>query len=157
MSRRTCLHKELNWKHHCYSSTHRPSTEWDCKVVHVQLMCNISSCTNLHTGYSSCWVLGISYHIPSMIFKVMEAYEGGHRSSILVYKFEYKTERNGLCVIKVSFSPSRVGFMTERYSETPLFVLTEWDLRNSSFYQSSPLLATYSTILQFTLYHIVYR
>jgi len=39
---------------HCCCSTHRPSIEWGCNVVHTQLMCNISSHANLHTGYSTC-------------------------------------------------------------------------------------------------------
>jgi len=40
-----------------------PRIECGCKVVHGQLMCNIPTRANLHTGYSSCWVPGdiISY------------------------------------------------------------------------------------------------
>jgi len=48
--------------------------------------------------------LEISYHIPSMICKVMEAYEGEHLSNILVYGFEHITKKGGMCEIKVSFS-----------------------------------------------------
>ena len=67
-------------------------------------MCNIPSCANLHTGYSSCWVLEISYHIPSTTVKVMGAHEGEHLSNILLYEFEHTTKKCGMCVIKVSFS-----------------------------------------------------
>jgi len=68
-------------------------------------MFNIPSRANLHTGYSSCWVLEISYHIPSTTVKVMGAHEGEHLSNIIVYAFEhiYK-KKGGMCVIKVSFS-----------------------------------------------------
>jgi len=48
---------------HCCCSTHRPPIECGGKVVPAQLMCDIPSRANLHTGYSSCWVPGdiISY------------------------------------------------------------------------------------------------
>jgi len=48
--------------------------------------------------------LEISYHIPSMICKVMEVYEGDHLSHILVYEFKHITKKGGMCVMKVSFS-----------------------------------------------------
>jgi len=67
-------------------------------------MCNITCRANLHTGYSSCWVLEISHHIPSTTIKVMGAHEGEHLSNILVYEFEHITKKGRMCVIKVSFS-----------------------------------------------------
>ena len=48
--------------------------------------------------------LEISYHIPSMICKVMEAYKGERISNMLVYEFEHITKKGRMCVIKVSFS-----------------------------------------------------
>ena len=48
--------------------------------------------------------LKILYHIPSMNCKFMEAYKGEHLSNILVDKFEHRTKKGGMCVIKVSFS-----------------------------------------------------
>jgi len=48
--------------------------------------------------------LEISYHIPAMTCKVIDAYEGEHQSNILVYEFEYIMKKGGMCVIKVSFS-----------------------------------------------------
>ena len=62
-------------------------------------MCNIPSRANLYTGYSSCWVLEISYYIPSTTVKVMGAHEGEHLSNILVYAFEhiYNKARRDLC------------------------------------------------------------
>jgi hypothetical protein len=48
--------------------------------------------------------LEISYHIPSMICKVMEAYKDEHQSNILEYGFEHITKKGGMCVIKVSIS-----------------------------------------------------
>ena len=48
--------------------------------------------------------LEISYHIPSLTCKVIDAYEGEHLSNILVYEFEHITKKGGMCVIKVSFS-----------------------------------------------------
>jgi len=73
-------------------------------------MCNIPSHANLHTGYSSCWVLEISYHIPSTTVKVMGAYEGEHLPNILVYEFKHITKKGGMCVIMVSFSLGLVWF-----------------------------------------------
>jgi len=67
-------------------------------------MCNIPSRANLHTRYSSCWVLEISYHIPSITIEVMGAHEGEHLSNILVYALEHITKKGGICVIEVSFS-----------------------------------------------------
>jgi len=60
-----CFDKELNRKHHCCCSTHRPPIEWGFKVVNAQCMCNIPSRAKLHTTYSSRWVAGdiISYAI----------------------------------------------------------------------------------------------
>jgi len=48
--------------------------------------------------------LEMSYHIPSVTFKVIHKYEGEHVSNILVYEFEHITKEGGMCVIKVSFS-----------------------------------------------------
>jgi hypothetical protein len=48
--------------------------------------------------------LEISYHIPSMTYKVMEAYEGEHQSHMLVYEFEHITKKGRMCVIKVALS-----------------------------------------------------
>jgi len=48
--------------------------------------------------------LQISYHIPFMTRKVMEAYEGEHLSITLVYEFEHISKKGRMCVIKVSFS-----------------------------------------------------
>jgi len=48
--------------------------------------------------------LEISYHIPSMTCKVIEAYEGEHLFHILVYEFEHITKKGGMCEIKVSLS-----------------------------------------------------
>jgi len=67
-------------------------------------MGNIPSRANLHTGYSSCWVLEISYHIPSRNVKVMGAHESEHLSNILVYESVHITKKGGMLVIKVSFS-----------------------------------------------------
>ena len=67
-------------------------------------MCNIPSRANLHTGCSSCWVLEITYHIPSMTVKVMRAHEGEHLCNILVYEFEHITKKGGMYVNEVSFS-----------------------------------------------------
>jgi hypothetical protein len=39
-----------------------------------------------------------------MICIVIDAYEGEHRSNILVYEFEQITKKDGMCVNKVSFS-----------------------------------------------------
>jgi hypothetical protein len=41
-------------------------------------------------------ILEISYHIPSMICRVMEPYEGKHLSNILVYGFKYITKKDGM-------------------------------------------------------------
>jgi len=49
--------------------------------------------------------LEISYNIPCMTCKVIEAYEGEHLLNILVCEFEHITKKGGMCVIKVSFSP----------------------------------------------------
>jgi len=67
-------------------------------------MCNIPSRANLHTGYSSCWVLEISYHIPSTTVKVMGAHDGEHLSNTLVYEFDQITKKGGMGVITVSLS-----------------------------------------------------
>ena len=67
-------------------------------------MGNIPSRANLHTGYSSCWVLEISYHIPSRNIKVMGAHEREHLSNILVYESVHITKKGGMLVIKVSLS-----------------------------------------------------
>jgi len=91
-----------------------------------------------------------------MTFKVMEAYEGEHLSNILVYEFEHITKKGGMCVIKVSFSQAQVGFMDQRCSETPQFVMPEWDIRSPSYRRQSLLPATYSIILRFILHHIVH-
>jgi len=48
--------------------------------------------------------LEISYHIPSMICKVMEAYEGEHLSNLLIYGFEHITKNGGMWVSMVTFS-----------------------------------------------------
>jgi len=48
--------------------------------------------------------LEISYHIPSMTCKVIDAYKGEHLSNIIVYKFEHIMKKGGMCVIKASFS-----------------------------------------------------
>jgi len=48
--------------------------------------------------------LEISYHLPSMSCKVMEAYKGKQLSNSLVYEFEHKTRIGGMCVINVCFS-----------------------------------------------------
>jgi len=74
-------------------------------------MCIIPSSANLHTGYSSCWVLEISYHIPSTTIKVMGAHEGEHLSTILVYEFKHITKKGGMCVIKVSVSQGPGWFL----------------------------------------------
>ena len=50
--------------------------------------------------------LEISYHMPCMICKVMEAYEGEHLSNLLVYGFGHITKKGGMCEIKVFFSQS---------------------------------------------------
>jgi hypothetical protein len=44
----------------------------------------------------------ISDHIPLMICKVMELYEGEHQTKILVYGFEHITKKGGMCVIEIS-------------------------------------------------------
>jgi len=43
---------------HCCCLTHKGPIGSGCKVIHKQLMCNISSRANLLTGYSSCLVPG---------------------------------------------------------------------------------------------------
>jgi len=48
--------------------------------------------------------LEISYHIPSMTCKVIDAYESEHLSNILVYELEHIPKKGRMCVIKVSFS-----------------------------------------------------
>ena len=48
--------------------------------------------------------LDISYHIPSMPCKVINAYKGEHLSNILVYESEHISKKGGMCVIKVLFS-----------------------------------------------------
>ena len=48
--------------------------------------------------------LEVSYHIPSMICKVMEAYESEHLSNLVVYGLEHIPKKGRMCVIKVSFS-----------------------------------------------------
>ena len=48
--------------------------------------------------------LEISFHITSMTFKVVEAYEGEHLSTILVDQFKHKAKKHGKCIIKISFS-----------------------------------------------------
>jgi hypothetical protein len=48
--------------------------------------------------------LEIFYCIPSIICKVMQAYEGEHLSNILVYGFEPITKKGRMYVIMVSFS-----------------------------------------------------
>jgi len=69
--------------------------------------------------------LEISYHIPSMTCKVIDVYEGKHLSNILVYVFEHIIKKDGMYVIKVSFSQGLVDFMDQRCSETPQIVTTE--------------------------------
>ena len=51
-------------------------------------------------------LLEISYHIPSMTCKVMEAYKGEHLSNIIVYEFELMTKKGRMCVVKDSVSQS---------------------------------------------------
>ena len=72
--------------------------------------------------------LEISYHIPSMPVKVMEARECEHLSTILVYESRHITNKGGMCVIKVSSSQARVGLRGQRISETPQIMTTEWDI-----------------------------
>jgi hypothetical protein len=48
--------------------------------------------------------LEISYHIPSVICKVIEVYDGEHVSNILVDRFKHLTKNAGMCEIEVSFS-----------------------------------------------------
>jgi len=150
------FNQEHNWKHHCCCSTHRPPIKWGCMVVHPNALCNIPRRTNLHTWYSSYWVLEISYHIPSITWKVMDAYKGEHLSNILVYEFEHITIKGRKCMLKVSFSQARVGFMNQWYGESPQFVTTECDIRCPSFRRRSQLPATYSIILQFILHYIMH-
>ena len=116
-------------------------------MVHAQPLCNIPSHANLHTGYSSCSILEISYHIPLTTVKVMEQHEDEYLSNILVLEFEHITKKGGMCVIKVSFSEAWVGLMDQRCCETPQLVTTEWDIRSPSFCGRSLLPAIYSTIL----------
>jgi len=142
--------------HHSCCSTYTSPLEWEWNVVHTQHMCNIPSCTNHHSGHSSCWVLEISYHIPFTTAKVMEAHEGEHLFIILVYEFQHKSKKAGMCVIKVSFSQARIGFIDQRCGETPQFLTTEWDVGSSSFRWRSLLPATYSTIHRYILDHIVH-
>jgi len=156
LRRTICLDNELNRKDHSCCSTYWAPIEWRSKVVHAQVLCNIPSRGNLHTGYSCCCVLQISYHIPSTTVKVMEAHEGEHPSTIVVYVFEHITKNGWMWVIKVSFSQARVGFMDQSCSESPQFVTTEWDIRSPSFRRSSLLPATYPIILRFILHHIVH-
>ena len=73
-------------------------------------MCNIPSRATLHTGYSSCWVMERSYHIPSTTVKVMGAHTGEHISNIPAYALEHITKKAGICVIEVSFSQGPVWF-----------------------------------------------
>jgi hypothetical protein len=120
-------------------------------------LCNIPSCTNLHTRYSSCWVLEISYHIPSMVWKVINAYNSMHLSNILVYQFEYITTKWRKCMLKVSFSQARVFSIDQWSGEWPHFMLIEWDIRCPSFCRRSQLPATYSTIFWFVLHYIMYH
>jgi len=54
--------------------------------------------------------LEISYHIPSMTCKDINAYEGERLSIILVYEFEHITKTGGMCVLKVSFSQGQGWF-----------------------------------------------
>jgi len=58
----------------------------------------------------------ISYHIPSMTCKVINAYEGEHLSNILVYVFEHITKKGRMCVIKVSFSQGSGWFHGSKVS-----------------------------------------
>jgi len=48
--------------------------------------------------------LEISYHIPSMTCKVMEADEDEHLSNSLVYDFDHIIRKGVMCEIEVSFS-----------------------------------------------------
>jgi len=48
--------------------------------------------------------LEISYHIASMISNVIDTYEGEHLSNILVYEFEHRKKKGGMCMVKVSCS-----------------------------------------------------
>jgi len=70
--------------------------------------------------------LEISSHIPSMIFKVMEEYKVEHLSNILVDESEHITKKGRMCIMKVSFSEARAGFMDPRCSETPVHNITMW-------------------------------
>jgi len=54
--------------------------------------------------------LEISYHIPTMTCKVIDAYKGEHLSNIGVYEFEHITKKGGMCVSKVSFTQGRGWF-----------------------------------------------
>ena len=47
--------------------------------------------------------LEISYHIPSMTSRVMEAYEGDHLSSIPLHEINHVTQTSGICVINLFF------------------------------------------------------
>jgi len=69
--------------------------------------------------------LEISYHIPSITCKIIDAYKGEHLSNILVYQFKHITKKGGMGVIKVSFLKTQIGFMDQRCSETPQIVTTE--------------------------------
>jgi hypothetical protein len=49
--------------------------------------------------------LEISYHMPSIACKVIDAYEGECQGNILVYEFEYIIKKGRMCVIQDSISP----------------------------------------------------
>jgi hypothetical protein len=65
----------MGWNH-CCCSTCRPPIEWGRSVAHVQCMCNIPRCANFTLDVVVVGFQEVSYHIPSVTWKVMEVYEG---------------------------------------------------------------------------------
>jgi len=100
--------------------------------------------------------LEISYHVPTMTRNVMEPYEGKYQSNILLYEFVHISKKDGMCVLKVSFSQLDCfrGLMVEyntkdfdnrmRY-KMPIILLkvaTTWNLLHHTEIYSIRLLAS---------------
>jgi len=139
------------WIKHCCYSTHSPPIEWGCKVIYTQHMCNCSSHANHYTGYSVCKI-ACRYHIISLAYAANTSNRTKVSTNPLsMYRISSKYQRKAGWTQLHSLSLSQVGFMDQRWSETPQIVLPELDTRSPSFQQRLLLRAIYSITLRLIL------
>jgi len=106
---------------------------------------------NLPTGSSSCLFPGVIMSNPFYDLYRHEPNKDELQSKLLVYEFEHITMEGRICVIMISFS--KPGFMDQRCSETPQFVINKMDMRGhhsaeGHCYLQYPQL--YSTLFEIT-------